>query len=160
MTANSSGWARMLAVVIAALVPLFHAAADESNSRPNALFIAVDDLRPQLGCYLRARSDDNAQHRCPGSTWHGISASLLSSGDLSGKQGSRAERIAPRHDRSSHKRRRRFSQNVASAPHPAAAVQNVDAQIGRVLTDLVKQMLARLDSRWPKPVPPPAKSPK
>jgi len=26
-------------------------AADEATSRPNILFIAIDDLRPELGCY-------------------------------------------------------------------------------------------------------------
>ena len=26
-------------------------AADKSSKRPNILFIAVDDLRPELGCY-------------------------------------------------------------------------------------------------------------
>ena len=35
--------------VVAAGLPL--AAADTAQSKPNVLFIVVDDLRPELGCY-------------------------------------------------------------------------------------------------------------
>jgi iduronate 2-sulfatase len=45
--------AKTLPIAIALLLPIIATAAapDSSESRPNILFIAVDDLRPELGCY-------------------------------------------------------------------------------------------------------------
>ena len=41
---------RILLILLALLAPVALAVAAESR-RPNVLFIAADDLRPELGCY-------------------------------------------------------------------------------------------------------------
>ncbi len=46
---------KILITWITAVLPVFHGldlrAAEVTPPRPNVLFIAVDDLRPDLGCY-------------------------------------------------------------------------------------------------------------
>jgi len=39
------------AFAVAGLIPILPLHAQESGKRPNVLFIAIDDLRPELGCY-------------------------------------------------------------------------------------------------------------
>ncbi len=46
-----SAWTTQLAMVTSVVLLLSSPPSSADESRPNVLFIAVDDLRPELGCY-------------------------------------------------------------------------------------------------------------
>lgn len=67
-------------IVLACLIPAV-CSAEENSPRPfNVLFIAVDDLRPELGCYgnriVKTPNIDRLAAR------HGLRSSLLPAGRL------------------------------------------------------------------------------
>lgn len=52
---NNAALLKILGFIAVAFLAPFSSLAEESNRKPNVLFIAVDDLRPQLGCYGETR---------------------------------------------------------------------------------------------------------
>ena len=51
MTYNRRGFLKATGLIAAGLLMPCHSLAKDANTKPNILFVAVDDLRPQLGCY-------------------------------------------------------------------------------------------------------------
>lgn len=48
---NTPSWFNAVRIIAAGCLTIVMAARADETSRPNVLFIAVDDLRPELGCY-------------------------------------------------------------------------------------------------------------
>ncbi len=66
-------------------------------AQPNVLFIAVDDLRPELGCYGAAHIK-SPQHRPAGAKRTAVRARLLPGGRVQSVAQQRAERLPAGHD--------------------------------------------------------------